>query len=70
MYVTLSMPFAATTEVKLRLGPPSAIIVAVLHVWMPSIGRKHRSRASDRNQPPRREVFLMRKKNIEILRIL
>ena len=43
------LPFAAATAVNLSLGPPSAIIVAVLHVLMPSIGRKHRSWASDRN---------------------
>ena len=53
------LPFAAATEVNLSLGPPSAIIVAALHVWMSSFGRKHRSWASGRNQPTRREVFLM-----------
>ena len=29
------LPFAAATEVNVSLGPPSAIIVAALHVWMP-----------------------------------
>ena len=53
------LPFEAATEANLSLGPPSAIIVAALLVWMPSFGRKHRSWASDRNQPTRREVFLM-----------
>ena len=39
--------------------------MAISHVWMPSISKKtknkkkNRSWASDRNQPLRREVYLM-----------
>ena len=48
----------------------SLIIMTVLKVWMPSISKKHRSWASDRKQPLRREALVSYLKSIEILRIL